>query len=84
MKLRVVLAPKVLEKIAVTADGDAYTSTGSNGTVNSLLNRFNSEVGVTTVNGLEEGNLRLTGKIDILRAIGNELHKTSSHFCLVC
>jgi hypothetical protein len=35
---------------------------------------------VAAVNGLEESNLGLTSQVDVLGAVGNELHKTSSHF----
>jgi len=76
----VILNPEILEKISVTADGDAYAGTGSNGTVDGLLNRLNGEVGVAAVNGLEECDLGLTSEVDILGAVGNELHKSSSHF----
>lgn len=31
-----------------------------------LLNRFNSEVGVATVYDLEEGDLGVAGKVDVL------------------
>lgn len=52
-------------------------------TIESLFNGLNGKVGVATVDYLEEGNLRIAGKIHILSAIGNELHKSSSHFeCL--
>jgi len=79
-KAGIVLGPEVLEKISVAADGDAYAGAGVNGTVDGLLNGLNGEVGVAPVNGLEESNLGLTCKVDVLGAVGNELHKSSSHF----
>ena len=76
----VVLNPQVLEKISVTGDCDGHTGTGGNGAIDGLLNGLNGEVGVAAVNGLEESNLGLTSQVDVLGAVGNELHKTSSHF----
>jgi hypothetical protein len=37
---------------------------------------------MATVDNLEKGNLGISSKINILCAIGDELHKTSSHFKL--
>jgi ERCC4-related helicase len=38
---------------------------------------------VATIDDLEEGNLRVSRKVDILCTIGDELHKaTGSHVCL--
>jgi hypothetical protein len=34
---------------------------------------------VTTVHHLEKGNLRVAGQIDVLRAVGHQLHKSSTH-----
>jgi len=48
--------------------------------VERLFNGLNGKVGVATVDHLEEGDFRIAGKIHILSAIGNELHKSSSHF----
>ena len=79
-KAGVVLGPQVLEKISVTGDGHRYAGTGGNGAVDGLLNRLNGEVGVAPVNGLEESNLGLASQVDVLGAVGNKLHKSSSHF----
>jgi hypothetical protein len=38
---------------------------------------------VATVHTLEKGNLWFASKVDILSAVGNELHKTASHFCVL-
>jgi hypothetical protein len=35
---------------------------------------------VAPVNGLEESNLGLASQVDVLGAVGNKLHKSSSHF----
>jgi hypothetical protein len=37
---------------------------------------------VTLVHSLEEGNLGVAGKINVLGAIGNQLHKTTRHLVL--
>jgi hypothetical protein len=76
----VVLDPEALEKISVTGDCDSYAATSSNGAVDGLLNRLNGEVGVATVDALEESDLGLACKVDVLSAVGNKLHKSSSHF----
>jgi hypothetical protein len=38
---------------------------------------------VTTVHHLEEGDLGVTGQVDVLGAIGHELHKSSTHCKLI-
>jgi len=76
----VVLNPEILEKIAVTGNGDGHAGTSSNGAVDGLENRLNGEVGVAAVNGFEKGNLGLTSQVNVLGAVGNKLHKSSSHF----
>jgi len=76
----VVLNPEVLEEISVTGNGNGDTSTSGNGTIDGLENRLNGEVGVAAVDGLEKGDLGLTSQVNILCAVGNKLHKTSSHF----
>ena len=47
---------------------------GLSGSVNSLLNGFHREVGVSAIDNLEKSNLRVTCKIDILSTIGYKLH----------
>jgi len=76
----VVLNPEILEKIAVTGNCNGHAGTSSNGAVDGLENRLNGEVGVAAVNGFEKGNLGLTSQVNVLGAVGNELHKSSSHF----
>ena len=60
----------------ITVTGDRHgNATGVRGsTVHGLLDVLHSEVSVALVNRLEEGNLGVTGKVDILSTIGNELH----------
>ena len=71
---------RAVGKIAVAADNASNATTEIGLTVESLLDRFNSKVSVASVGYLPEGNLRVSSKIDILSAIGDELHKTTSHF----
>jgi len=51
--------------------------------VESLLDRFNSKVCVSAVSNFPKSNLRITCKVNILSAISDELHKTTSHFILL-
>ena len=71
-----------VSKISVPADNalDAATEIGLS--VESLLDRLNREVRVPAVRHLPESNLRVTSKVNILSAIGYELHKSSSHFII--
>jgi hypothetical protein len=63
-----------VDQIAVTGDRalDLLAEVGR--AVEGLLNRLHGEVGVATVNHLEEGDLRVSRQVDVLCAIGNELH----------
>ena len=74
----------VTDEITVTGDshGDATGISGS--TVDGLLDVFHREVSVALVFGLEEGHLRVTGKVNILGAVSYELHKTTGHFESCC
>ena len=67
--------------VALDCAGDSLAET--RGTVERVLNGLHGEVGVTTVNNLEEGNLGITSEVNILGTIGDELHQTTtSHFSL--
>jgi len=48
-------------------------------TVEGLLDGFDGKVGVPAVGHLPEGNLRITGQVNVLCAVSDELHKASSH-----
>ena len=50
-----------------------------NGSLESLLNRLNREVSMSTVDNLEESNLWVTSQVNILGTISYELHKSASH-----
>ena len=72
-----------IDQITVTLDraGDSLTET--RGTVERVLNGFHGKVSVSAVNRLEESNLRVTGQVNILGAISDELHQTTTcHFSL--
>jgi len=61
-------------KIAVAADRACDTATEIGLSVECLLDRFHREISVSTVSNLPESNLRITRKVNVLCAIGNELH----------
>jgi len=69
----------ITDKVTVTGNshGDATGVSGS--TVDGLLDVLHREVGVTLVFRLVEGNFGVTGKVDVLSAVGYELHETASH-----
>jgi hypothetical protein len=52
-------------------------------TVESLLNRLHREVGVSAIRHLPEGNLGCSSKVNILGAVGHELHKSACHFWFI-
>jgi hypothetical protein len=78
--LGVELNPETLKEISVTGNSYRHTGTSTGGTVDGLENGFSCEVGVAAIYGLEESDLGLTSKVNVLGAVGNELHKSSSHF----
>tara|TARA_Y100000389_G_scaffold188089_1_gene210247 strand:+ start:831 stop:1553 length:723 start_codon:yes stop_codon:yes gene_type:complete len=74
----------LVHKVTIAGDGACYTLTEVRGAIECLFDGFHGEVGVATVNGLEECDLRIASKVNILSAIGYELHKTTSHCINVC
>jgi len=68
-----------VRQITVTGDGAGHTATEVSLAVKSLLNRLHSEVGVTLVGNLPESNLGVTSQVNVLGAIGDKLHKSSTH-----
>jgi len=79
-RLRLHFEVHVLDQVTVARDRDRDTTVVRSGTVDRLLDDFGSEVRVSLVNRLEEGNLRVSSQVDILRSVRHELHKTASHF----
>ena len=69
-----------VDKITVSRYSTGYFTIEIWGTVESLSDRLHREVGVSTVDNLEESNLGITGKVNILSPISDELHKSSTHF----
>ena len=67
-------------QITVAADGAGYAASEIGLTRESLLNRFHSKVGVASVRHLPEGNFGSSSKENVLGAVGDKLHESSSHF----
>jgi hypothetical protein len=70
-----------VSEITVSADSAGNTATEVSLPRERLLDALHSEVGVASVRHLPVSNLGGSGKEHILGAIGDELHKTTSHFC---
>jgi len=68
-----------VSKITITADCACDTTTKVGLSVECLFDRFNGKVSIPAVGNLPEGNLRITGQVNVLCAVGDELHKASSH-----
>jgi hypothetical protein len=73
------LKVSAVSQITVTGDGAGHTATEVSLAVESLLDRLHSEVGVTLVGNLPESNLGVTSQVNVLGAIGDKLHKSSTH-----
>ena len=73
------LKVSAVSQITVTRNGAGHTTTEIGLAVKSLLNRLHSEVGVTLVRNLPESNLGVSRQVNVLCAIGDKLHKSSSH-----
>jgi hypothetical protein len=72
-----------VDQISVALDCAGHLVTKTRVAVEGVLNRLHGKVGVTAIYQLEEGNLRITGQINVLSAIGYKLHKaTSRHFVI--
>jgi hypothetical protein len=69
-----------VDEVTVSGDGTGYLLVETSGTVEGLVDGLHREVRVSAIHNLEESDLRVTGKVDVLSAIGNELHKSSTHF----
>jgi len=74
----------VRDQITVSGDRDGDTATRGGGTVNSLFDVFHRKVGVAFVNRLEESDFWVTSQVDVLGAVGDELHETSGHCVCFC
>jgi hypothetical protein len=73
-----------VSQITITRDGAGYAATEVGLAVESLLDRLHGEVGVTLVADLPESNLGIASQVNVLSAIGDKLHKSSTHYkCLL-
>jgi hypothetical protein len=68
-----------VRQITVTGDGAGHTATEVSLAVKSLLDRLHGEVSVTLVANLPESNLGVTSQVNVLCAVGDKLHKSSTH-----
>ena len=68
-----------VSKVTITGDGAGYTATEIGLAREGLLDGFNREVGVASVRHLPEGNFGGSREEHVLGAIGDELHKSTSH-----
>jgi len=73
------LKVSAVRQITVTGDGAGHTATEVSLAVESLLDRLHGEVGVTLVGNLPESDLGVTSQVNVLGAIGDKLHKSSTH-----
>ena len=74
----------VADQITISGDRDGNATRVRGCTVNSLFDVFHREVSVAFVNRLEESDFWVTSQVDILGAVGDELHETTGHICLFC
>ena len=74
----------VTDQITVSGDSDGDAAPGPGRTVHSLFDGFHRKVSVAFVNRLEKSDFWVTSQVDILGAIGDELHETTGHFVCFC
>jgi len=69
-----------VSQITITRNGAGHTATEVSLAVESLLDRLHGEVSVTLVTDLPEGNLGIASQVNVLCAVGDKLHKSSTHY----
>ena len=69
-----------VSQITITRNGAGHTATEVSLAVKSLLDRLHGEVSVTLVTDLPEGNLGIASQVNVLCAVGDKLHKSSTHY----
>ena len=74
------LKVSAVSQITITGNGAGHAATEVSLAIESLLDRLHSEVGVTLVGNLPESDLGVTSQVNVLSAIGDKLHKSSSHY----
>jgi hypothetical protein len=77
------LQVSAVRQITVAGDGASDTATEVSLAVESLLNGLHGKVGVALVGNLPESDLGVAGQVNVLGAIGDKLHQSSSHFVVV-
>ena len=71
-----------VNQITITLDGASYALAKARRAVERVLNGLHGKVSVAAVHHLEKGNLGITREVNILSAIGNKLHKTTTRHLL--
>lgn len=61
-------------EITVAGNSAGNFATPISGTIKGLFDRFHGKVSVTTIHDFPEGNLRISGQVNILSTISDELH----------
>ena len=74
----------VRDQITVSGDRDGNATGGRGSTVDSLFDVFHRKVSMAFVNSLEESDFWVTSQVDILGAVGDELHETTGHIVCFC
>ena len=74
----------VRDQITISGDRDGDATGVPGRTVDSLFDVFHREVSVAFVNRLEESDFWVTSQVDILGAVGDELHETTGHIVCFC
>jgi hypothetical protein len=72
-----------VDEITVSGDRACHLLAEVGETVEGLFDGFHREVSVSAVDNFEESNLRVTRQVDVLSTISYELHKSSSHLCIL-
>ena len=75
------LQVSAVSQITVAGNGASDTATKVSLAVESLLNGLHGKVGVALVRNLPESNLGVASQVNVLGAIGDKLHQSSSHCC---
>ena len=77
------LQVSAVSQITVAGNGASDTATEVSLAVKSLLNGLHGKVGVAFVRNLPESDLGVASQVNVLGAIGDKLHQSSSHFVVV-
>ena len=74
----------VRDQITISGDRDGDATARRGSTVDSLFDVFHRKVSVTFVDRLEKSDFWVTSQVDILGAVGDELHETTGHIVCFC